>query len=437
MARIEDAATVSELVTTAPQGESLRRVLPTFLAILAAALLIRAAVIFHPGHMQDVTLFERWASEGVRFGITSIYDRQLQLITPDYPPLLLYVYTAIGHAVYNIQGSFEHTPLFVAALKLPSIIFDLLVALLLLVLGNRLGYTRRGLTAAGIYLIMPASWLDSAVWGQTDAFYSLLLLAAFASIGFRRGVLAGVFVGLAVSAKFQVVAFLPLIAVLAASIDWRMLGKGLAACLVTVLAVFTPFIVAGKIDNVIREYSQALGSYQLLSVDAFNVWHLLFGEASSRTSNLGSFAGLTFRTWGIAAFILALGVILVLASRAVRRAPDHERRVEAVLAAAAMTSLAFFIFPTEIHERYLFPFIVLAALWGMSGRREMVIYLVLSLAVGLNIAYSLPISVTDAFFGIVPGADRLVSLTVVVAGFAASAAMISRLRQEIQPFRPV
>ncbi len=417
--------------------ESLRGALPTFLAILAAALLIRAALIFHPGHMQDLGLFARWASEGVRFGITSIYDRQLQLITPDYPPLLLYVYTAIGHAVYNIQGSFEHTPLFVAALKLPAIISDVLVALLLLVLGNRLGYTRRGLIAAGIYLIMPASWLDSAVWGQTDAFYSVLLLAAFAAVGFRRGVLAGVFVGLAVSAKFQVVAFLPLIAVLAASIDWRILVKGLTACIVTVVAVFAPFLMAGKLDNVVREYTQALGSYQLLSVDAFNIWHLLFGEAASATSNLDSFAGLTFRAWGISAFILALTVILVIASREVRRAGSDVRRVEAIFAAAAMTSLAFFIFPTEIHERYLFPFLVLAALWATGGRREMTLYLVLSLAVGLNIAYSLPISVTDAFFGVVPGADRLVSLAVIVAGFAASAAMLGRLRQEIKLLRPV
>ena len=437
MADNVNAGPVSRHATIAPPSGSLRRAAPTFLAILAIALLIRAAVIFHPGHMQDVGLFERWASEGVRFGITSIYDRQLQLITPDYPPLLLYVYTAIGHVVYGIQGSFAHTTLFVAALKLPAIIADALVALLLLILGSRLGYTQRGLIAAGIYLIMPASWLDSAVWGQTDAFYSLLLLAAFAAIGFRRGVLAGVFVGLAVSAKFQVVAFLPLIAVLAASIDWRMFAKGLAACIVTVLAVFTPFIMAGKIDNVMREYSEALGSYQLLSVKAFNVWRLLFGDAARTTSNLGTFGGLTFRTWGIAAFLVALAAILVIASRAVRRAVDHGTRVEAVLSAAAMISLAFFLFPTEIHERYLFPFVVLAALWGTSGRREMAVFLVLSLAVGLNIAHSLPISVTDLFFRVVPAADRLVSLAVIVAGFAASAMMIRRLRQKIELLRPV
>ncbi len=413
------------------------RVAPMFLAILAIALVIRAAVIFHPGHMQDVRLFERWAAEGVRFGITSIYDRQLQLITPDYPPLLLYVYTAIGHVVYGIQGSFAHTPLFVAALKLPAIIADALVALLLLALGRRLGYTHRGLIAAGVYLLMPASWLDSAVWGQTDAFYSLLLLAAFAAIGFRRAVLAGVFVGLAVSAKFQVVAFLPLIAVLATAIDWRMLPKGLAACTLTVLAVFTPFIMAGKLDNVMREYSQALGSYQLLSVNAFNVWRILFGDASRITSNLGSFGGLTFRTWGIAAFLVALTAILVVASRAVRRSVDDAARVEAVLSCAAMVSLAFFLFPTEIHERYLFPFVVLAALWGASGRREMALFLVLSLAVGLNIAHSLPISATDAFFRIVPAADRLISLATVVAGFAASAMMVRRLHQKIELLRPV
>ena len=437
MAQIEGPGPVPAVARIAARDDTLKRVIPTFLALVAAALLIRAAVIFHPGHMQDVQLFERWASEGVRFGMTNIYERQLHLITPDYPPLLLYVYTAIGHVVYNIQGSFDHSLLFVAALKLPAIISDVLVALLLLLIGNRLGYPRRGLIAAGIYLIMPASWLDSAVWGQTDAFYSLLLLAAFASIGFRRGVLAGVLVGLAVSAKFQVIAFLPLIAVLAASIDWRMLLKGVAACIMTVIAVFAPFIIAGRTGSVMRAYSQALGSYQLLSVDAFNVWHLWFGDAASARSNLESFAGLTFRTWGIAAFALALTVILVIASRAVRRAPDHERRVGTVLAAAAMTSLAFFIFPTEIHERYLFPFLALAALWATRGRREMFIYLVLSLAVGLNIAYPLPIAVTDAFFDIVPYADRLVSLAVIVAGLAASAEMIRRLRQEIKLFRPV
>lgn len=399
--------------------------------VIVAGLVIRAAVMFHPGHREDLRLFEGWAEKGATHGVLNIYDPALPGIQPDYPPLLLFVYTAAGETAGALQGHFRDSELFVGVIKLPALIADVVIACMLVACGTLVATRYHGIIAAALYFILPASWLDSAVWGQMDPIYAALVLWMFVAAGKGRFVMAGVAAGLAAGSKFQVVAFLPMLAVIAAASGSQALRKGLTSFGLTLAAAFLPFIIVGQFENVLHAYTHAVGAYGVLSVDAFNMWQLFFGESARSISDLHAAGGLSYRTWSLIVFAAGLVVAMAAVWREARR--PGISRLDLALRAAAVTSLIFFIFPTEIHDRYLFPFLALAAIWATRGRKEMAAYLVLSVATAFNIAYPLSISVTDQFFRLVPLADRLFALSIVVVGLGSIPMLIKSRRSSPSP----
>lgn len=66
----------------------------------------------------------------------------------------------------------------VLLLKLPPIAADLAIAALLYWAGRRWFGDRTGLVAAALYLFIPVTWYDSAIWGQVEAVGTLAMLAA-------------------------------------------------------------------------------------------------------------------------------------------------------------------------------------------------------------------------------------------------------------------
>ena len=63
-------------------------------------------------------------------------------------------------------------------LKIPAIVADIALAALLYGAARRWFGGRAGLLAAAIYLFIPVTWYDSALWGQVDAVGTLVMVAA-------------------------------------------------------------------------------------------------------------------------------------------------------------------------------------------------------------------------------------------------------------------
>ena len=80
----------------------------------------------------------------------------------------------------------------------------------------------------------------------------------------------------------------------------------------------------------------------------------------------------------------ALSVAVVLAIYSLRPGPI------ARYAAAALLGLAFFLFPTEMHERYAFPALAFLALWAVSGQWRERAYFLLSALLLMNLTFVLP-----------------------------------------------
>jgi len=151
------------------------------LAILGAGLLLRIVLAFivFPGQglASDLGLFESWASTLAQVGPGAFYATAG---TANYPPGYLYVLWlvgALGEPAGHLLGVSSGQAI-VLMLKIPAIAADVGLATLLYLAGRRWYGQRAGLLAAAVYLFVPVTWYDSALWGQVDAVGALVMLAA-------------------------------------------------------------------------------------------------------------------------------------------------------------------------------------------------------------------------------------------------------------------
>jgi len=162
-------------------------------AVLGAGLglrLVLALVVFPgAGHATDLGLFGEWASTLVRVGPGGFYAAAR---SANYPPGYMWVLWLVG-ALGN--G--------VALLKTPAILADVAIGAVLYVAGRRWLGARVGLFAAALYLFVPVTWYDSALWGQVDAVGALVVLVSVVLLAEGWSELALASAGLAVLVKPQ------------------------------------------------------------------------------------------------------------------------------------------------------------------------------------------------------------------------------------------
>jgi hypothetical protein len=298
--------------------------------------------------------------------------------------------------------------------KLPALLFDLMgAATLFLLLRPRLGQAG-GLGVAAVYVFLPPVIYNSAYWGQVDAVHSLLMLWCLASLVKRKVFLAGLMFASALLTKFQSIVVLP---VLAAGLIryWReqqsvpvdvgsrswvaqtrravripvtfLLGAMLASGL-----ILLPFVATGTADEALLTYKKAPGQYHWVSVCAFNPWWLFNSKPDvprwyhrfTRQDQIPFLGPITPRHIGLAALaVFSLWVMYMVYRRGFGYEP---------LAAGAVTmAMGFFMLPTQIHERYGFPAIILSAYLLGAGWRHLPAFLVLSVAQFYNFAAVQPV----------------------------------------------
>jgi len=149
-----------------------------FLALVSGGLGLRVLLAFvlfpRQGFSTDMQLFASWATTLARVGPGSFYATATGA---DYPPGYLYILWLLGNAP---------TSALPVLLKVPAILADLGIALVIYWAARRWLGERAGLIAAALYLFIPVTWYDSALWGQVDAVGALLLIASLVLLIERR-----------------------------------------------------------------------------------------------------------------------------------------------------------------------------------------------------------------------------------------------------------
>ena len=371
------------------------------LAIVTLSIGVRAWIISDARlvHRDDMDFFLRWTRGLTEHGLGGFYVHEGFC---DYPPLSVLMFYGVGQVARVMGTSLADSTQLQIWLKLPAAFADMLIGLLLLIEGRRLLGWRGGTLAATLYMLNPVVLYDSAYWGQVDSIYTLFLLAGIVCVGRQRWRLAGAATALGLLAKFQSIALVPLILFETYRVGgWRGIGRvtvGAAAVTVTFLA---PFAWTETLDDVLsRSYVDVVGQYDALAKGAYNLWHVVADPQTSDTGVPPAVAalaargrvvlpddaswllGLTWRKLSLGLYALAVAVVLSLYS--LRPGPVSR------YGAAGLLALAFFLLPTEMHERYAFPAFALLPVWAAAAPRNERAYLALTGLILLNLAAILP-----------------------------------------------
>jgi Gpi18-like mannosyltransferase len=343
----------------------------------------------------DVFLFASWARAFHDVGFARFYE---VIDFCNYPPLTLLILWAVGQLTALFDPGLINEQLLRMVVKVPGCLADLAVAVLLYREATRITGRRAALGAAGLFFLNPVAIYQSAYWGQVDSIHAALLLAALGFIGRRRWGCTGAAAGLALAQKLQSIALLPLILFEVYRLGrWKASGRFAAGMVLVTAGAWAPFSVNGTLSEVLRRgYVGVVGQYPDLSRNAFNLWYLLGSPGIPDTSIPPPIARaaakgqvefpddsswllmFTWRNISIAMFALLVAVILSLYAR--------RPNVIARYGTAGLLALLFFLVPTEMHERYALPALVLLPIWAVTGPWKERLYFLVSILLGLNLA---------------------------------------------------
>ena len=361
--------------------------------LLAAALLARiAAAVLHRGYPTDVNCFLTWSERVFRTGLSGFYSPDYFC---DYPPGYMYVLWAVG-ALRTLLGATGDTPDAWLLMKLPSILADVAACALIWNTAEEKWGGRDALAVTLLYALGPAVLLDSAVWGQADGLLSLLVALTFCFAARERWTGAMLLYAVAVLVKPQALLFAPLgLFALVWSVSQteekrrtvaeREAAWGLVGALALFVALAMPF-ARTQTSEIFPEaphwlqpllwigekYLGTLGSYSYYTVNACNLWDLLgfnwvpIGPGAARIA-------------GWAAYALAFLFAFWMYART-----KNPRRIF-LIGACALSCM--FCFGLKMHERYLFPALLMLLLAYAEDRdaRVSLAAVTLGLAQTLNI----------------------------------------------------
>lgn len=235
----------------------------------------------------------------------------------------------------------------------------------------------------------PAILLDNPIWGQVDLLVALPLSLAFLSYARGGKPVWGLFwLSLALATKFQAIVFFPLIGALALR-HFKASLRGLPAAIGVFALSFSPFFAVGHgIEAMARAYWGNVGMYPYATYNAANLWHILVGEGFDRNQVIWStikatdypLKFLTPAGMGLALFGLCS---LWVFWRAFKKGEREEWRL------ALFSFVAFFALSSDMHERYLFSAVPLAALWASKSKEGAVWFKFFTWVVFANIAFIL------------------------------------------------
>ncbi len=308
-----------------------------------------------------------WANRLSSLGFSKFYS---DINWTQYTPGYLYWLWVVGKMGWTSE----------LAIKIPVIFADIGVGLIIWSLVRKVNINLAYLTFF-LYTLSPVVIFDGSIWGQIDGLLTLFLfLSAYFLIEKKKFVWSVFFWSVAFVIKPQSIAILPGLLVAIATRKFKFKEIVLAGLVgsLTILLLSWPFFVGNPIFGLPQLMLKMGQYYSYTSVNAFNIWTWPGMWVSDSVLLLG----VSYANWGI--LILSLAVLLALL--VFRKKINNKANYYLLF---AILSLCFFVFPTKVHERYLFPFFAfLITAAGLSKSINLfVIYLVTTLASFANIYY--------------------------------------------------
>jgi Gpi18-like mannosyltransferase len=335
--------------------------------------------------VDDLATFSHWAILAANNPWNQLYE----ITNASYPPGGMLFFELAGR---GYRALVTHDPDQIAlrmVLKLPAIFFDLIGSIVTYFLVRRFIAHRLALGAAALLILNPAFIYDSAYWGQIDSITSVCSLTAVWLMICGQRQAAWCVLAFAVLNKPPVIVLAPLFALEPFLADgaerWKRLratAQGLVGALAVGYLVALPFYTdrsfVGVYWRLISSYQSFSALYPFNSINAFNLYPVFSDFYGSDTAPV---LGISLKYWGYALFLVTF---LVVAERYTRL-----RNATALLESSFLIMLGFFLFLTEMHERYLIYALTLALPLAVLDHRYLWAAGLLTLTLLLNLEYGL------------------------------------------------
>jgi Gpi18-like mannosyltransferase len=356
---------------------SCRKEFAVIAAVLFSAFAVRFLLFPIQGHWYDIQLIEKWTWVATEQGIRGFYRN----VWSDYPPFNIYLFAGSGAAA-KLLGVYGEATL-ATLVKLVPTLFDLATAGLIYYFVRKHSSFKVGLIAAALYAFNPATIFNVSIWGQQDAIYTFFVVFSLvlAFEGKSKAKYSAASFALAILTKPQAIAFAPLLVFLIYKKNGlKTVFSSTIAFALTALFVLLPFNWDNLWTFLTQIYFGAYNTFQFTSLNAFNMWGI--GGLFVPDGNLYIVG------WALFA-ALAVGVLYSLKKH------YYVSDESFVIFCAFVLFFGFFMLPTRIHERYLFPTISLLALAIPFIKKARPIFMVLTATFLFNQAYVLHFILLD------------------------------------------
>ena len=382
--------------------------------VLLLALAVRAPLLTAPDPVGDLKLSARQMTRLGSEGLGGAYE-----LGNDYMPLRLLILRGLSLAA-PLVGATADTPLPPATLvllKLPGLLADMATVALIFLVARRWRPTWAAAGCALLYALAPPVWINVAWWGQVDALLMLPMLACVLLLDRADGRWSWLCWAAALLIKPQAIVIAPLLyTVTLRRYGARGIAQGAGLAAGLALAVCAPLaLVQGGAGGIVQAYVGAVERFPWLTNQAYNLWMLVTGGRNAFDVGQG-LGPLSFRAIGL----LLTGAATLLVCAALLRRSDAATRFEA----AAALGLAFFLLPTQIHERYLFLSLAPLALAVAADLRLLPLFLLLAATGALNIVGTLG-GFSPALYALIAGTPA--PLVASAANLAALGALLLHL----------
>lgn len=343
----------------------IKKFYPLIISALAV-FLIRFGLSFLPSFGFDMGSWLGWAKSVSSVGFANFYASSSWT---QYTPGFIYYLFAIGRLGFIND----------LAIKIPVLLSDVFLGVIIWNLVRKTN-PKFALPAFFLYTLNPLVIFDGSVWGQIDGILTLFLfLSAFYLIEKKKLLWSVFFWSLAFLIKPQSIAIAPIfiLVILLKKFSFKSILISAGLGIATIFLLSWPFFknpVTGLPQHIIAMADY----YHYTSVNAFNIWTWV----GMWKSDAAKFLGLSLYGWGSAFIIFFDALALYIFRNKLGKKANYYLLF-------AILSLSFFVFPTKVHERYLFPFFAfLLTAAGLSKSKNLFgIYAISSAACFLNLYY--------------------------------------------------
>lgn len=292
------------------------------------------------GHPYDIKCFTLWAEHLAQVGPWGFYAPGY---FADYPPGYMVVLSFLG-LIGKLFQMPAQSGAFSLLIRMPSILADGALGFMLYSIAKEKIGEKNASVFLFLFLLNPVLILNSAIWGQIDAFFTLFLFASLYLLYKEKYITSAVFYSICTLIKPQSLIFGPVfLCVFLTRKDWRILLKAVGASILTFVIVTVPFFGI-HFEKLIQKYMETLNSYNFATVNAYNIY-ALFGMNWAPTEGI---------FWTVFQMAI-LGVITLFSIWFYIEAKDKDK----IFYMAYLLITTVFTIAPKMHERYIFPALIL------------------------------------------------------------------------------